>query len=299
MWEVLDVSWANDELAKPAEKRHPLLNWLASVFPAIESLPADTYAIDSVRSREAQVYLAFAYDLWTVDHNARVELKEVFRRLMITDQFHGAVYELRVMAAFFRAGFLLRSEDETDSTISHHEFHALHLETQSKYSVECKARGVSGILGKAGVVPELSTIRPKIRRHIRKALNKRAEHTRIVFIDVNLPIAAGSPMDWMEDIKAEITWILDRERADDPYPPAFLIFTNHPAHYSGPDNLLHESGVAMKAFKMPELYPDADSGIRLHPAVGELLFYLKRYESVPNQWFDRSSTGQMSIVDAG
>lgn len=75
-------------------------------------------------------------------------------------------------ATLIRAGFAIEFEDEDDGSRSHCEFTVTSLRTQKKFSVEAKHRAGS---------------RFRLGRQLNRALAKYASHTRIVFIDINVP----------------------------------------------------------------------------------------------------------------
>jgi hypothetical protein len=57
---------------------------------------------------------------------------------------------------------------------------------------------------------------------LQRALRKRADHERVVFVDLNIPPDDLAPLRGIEQVKRlEVT-------DGPPYPPAFLFFTNHP-----------------------------------------------------------------------
>ena len=68
-------------------------------------------------------YLRFAYNLYLVAHNQRIQ-KRLIERLKDNKQFHGAYYETYVAATFIKAGFDLWFENEDDGSKRHCEFTA-------------------------------------------------------------------------------------------------------------------------------------------------------------------------------
>src|SRR6185437_14628039 len=191
-----------------------------------------------------------------------------------------AVHELKVVASFIRAGFDIEFEDEADERTTHHEFSARHRASQESFSVEAKARHRDGVLGKAGEMREPATFRADIGRHIQKALAKRAIHTRIVFVDVNMPAATKIEPPWLDDVTQELAWIEARERPADPYPPAFLFFTSHPYHFAGADEAAPRPLAVFRAFKLREFSPDPLAGLHQHPAIKALLESLATHADI-------------------
>jgi hypothetical protein len=110
----------------------------------------------------------------------------------------------------------------------------------------------------------------EIIRLLKRALKKRADHPRIVFIDVNMPPHAGSPFDapWFQSLARRLRVMEDRHSKKGTLPPAFVFFTNHPSHHVGPDEVepghtAFFTGIAIPDFTQPDLgvmskYPALD-----------------------------------------
>jgi hypothetical protein len=226
-------------------------------------------------------FLWVAYDLYTLEHHALLQSKLV-ERLKNRAQFQGARYELSVAAAFVRAGFNVTLEDETDSETSHCEFSATHKATRGAYSVEAKSRHRDGYLGRAGTPKPVAEINADVYALLQRALRKRAEHDRVVFIDLNIPPDDRTLLeaDWFKRVAEQMSR-LQASQEGKPYPPAFLFFTNHPYHYV--DNDAPEPGrqALLTAINMGAFQADSTGGTETvryltqeHPAI------LALYESV-------------------
>ncbi|NQU59041.1 MAG: SEC-C domain-containing protein, partial [Rhodospirillales bacterium] len=129
---VMDGSgWGNAEIAKPYEKRHPLLQWYHDVCTWQREHHHERNAegvFGGVATGSVKAYYSVGYDLWTLDNH--VLLQEILiRRLKIADQFQGARYEMYVIAAMIRAGFNVVLEDEKDPSRTHCELTATHRHT--------------------------------------------------------------------------------------------------------------------------------------------------------------------------
>jgi SEC-C motif len=233
--------WGNGDIAKPYRERHPILQWYHDVC-LWQRKHHDQGASDGVYSGvatgSAKAYYALAYDLWTLDNDALLQDKLV-RRLKNADQFQGARYELYVIASMIRAGFDVELEDESDSSKTHCELTATHRKTGRKMSVEAKSTSRPGILGRAGERPSVEEIKTYIYRKLQEALLKNADYDRVVFIDVNMPPddAKLFQIPWFAEASRQLKRLEDSQSADDPYPPAFVFFTNHPYHYVGNDDV--------------------------------------------------------------
>ena len=84
-------------------------------------------------------YFTFAYDLFTVQDNGRLDAR-LIERLKNCDQFQGARHELFAEATCLRAGFSIEHEDETDGLTRHAEFTATHKASGQRVSVEAKSK---------------------------------------------------------------------------------------------------------------------------------------------------------------
>ena len=142
-------------------------------------------------------------------------------------QFQGARYEIFVAASFIKAGFNIEFEDETNRSVSHCEFVATHEESKTKYSVEAKSRHRAGYLGQEGSRRKPDEIRLRIGTLLREALSKEASHTRIVFIDINMPPEEGLPFEkkWFKGLMKEIKKVENDTIDGNRTPPAYIYFT--------------------------------------------------------------------------
>src|SRR2546426_11959822 len=120
-------------------------------------------------------YNRLAYNLYLIAHNGKDIQTRLLARLKSKDNFQGAYYETQVAAWLIRAGFELEFEDEQDTSTTHCEFTAIHVSTGEKYSVEAKTRET-----RPG-----GSARTPVGQQLRRALAKKADHKRLVFIDLN------------------------------------------------------------------------------------------------------------------
>ncbi len=208
-------------------------------------------------------------------------------RLKDPGQFQGVRYEIFVTASFVKAGFDIEFEDESDKTKSHCEFVATFKALGKKYSVEAKSRHRPGLLGQQGPRRSDDKIRLRIGNLLRSALKKEADHTRIVFIDINMPPEEGGPFErrWFRGLMNEVSKVEKEDLDNKPAPPAYLIFTNHPYHYVGDDeqepgkNFLM-TAINMEHFKInvPEIARASD------PPVFKLWESINTHTKVPNDF---------------
>ncbi|MBI4219895.1 MAG: hypothetical protein HY682_07125 [Chloroflexi bacterium] len=285
--------WGNPEIGKPYEERHPILQWYHHVcdFQVKHATP-DREIYSATTTGPVMAYLALAYDLYTLEHHALLQEKLV-KRLKNKAQFQGARYETYVAAAFVRAGFDVVLEDESDRSTTHCEFVATHRATGTRYSVEAKSRHRPGFLGQPGAAPEVKGIEADISSLLVQALRKRAEHERVVFIDVNVPPQKGSlfESDWFRKAASQVRRLETTLRGADMLPPAFVFLTNSPYHYVPPDVDEPGKAVVFTAIHMPEFKQiDGDDGSRAseeitrrHPAIRELFDSVLRHTEVPHE----------------
>jgi hypothetical protein len=235
-------------------------------------------------------YYSLAWDLFTLDNSNKLR-RSLIKRLRNADSFHGARYELYLAASFLRAGFEIEFEDERDGNNTHCEFTATSQKSGRPFSVEAKATGRPGILGKSGTAPDRADLKVTINRKLKEALSKTARHERIVFVDLNMPPPPGelSAVDapWMTGIAKDIE---HRQREGANKEAAFVLLTNHPFHYVGRE-LWEErkAAVVLAAINRPGLdvvSMNPGSGLsRLEgefPEVLDLMLSLRNHSQIPN-----------------
>jgi hypothetical protein len=212
---AIGPDWGTAELAKPIEQRHPILVWyhkLCEYQRTFVKVPGRVHGADMTGAVAA--YMHLAYDLYALDHNAELQDK-LLARLRNHDQFTGARYEVYVAALFIRAGFDIEFENESDGTTTHCEFTATYRGTGRRFSVEAKRR---------------EGARPRIGHLFNDALSKRANHERIVFIDVNLRDDATDqqPPVFLEKALRRLRSFEGQPLNGQPRPPAYVLVTNTP-----------------------------------------------------------------------
>lgn len=275
--DVMGGSWGDEELRKPRESRHPLLNWYEQATIQINAAikqPGKVHTTAATGTMSA--YLQLAYNLYLIAHNVTLQ-ENLIRRLKMAEQFLPAVYETRVAAALIQAGFEVTFEDESDSQVTHCEFTASFPRTGKNFSVEAKLR-----------LPNKDSV--DVGNQLYAALAKRADHPRIVFIELNVPD------DFSEDGRpAQLATVLKslRTREDklkirgDPAPPAYVVITNNPDCYS-PEAAIRRWAF-VEDFKMPDFRMEAEyASLReareardRHIEISELIESLRQHTWVP------------------
>lgn len=275
--EVLGGAWANIELKKPREQRHPLLVWYEDVtrYANAHLEKGGNAPMTSL----VAAYLGLAYNLYLISHNNGKVHEALIQRLKQKDQFLGAYHEAAVTGLMIRAGFDIELEDESDTTSSHCEFTATHRETGQKLSVEAKMRQVK---------PSDQPKPPQIRWLLGAALKKKANHPRLVFIEVN---DETTPPEAQKKLLLDLLSTVRGKEADllvdgQPAPPAYLVVINNPpATVDRP----YAPAYMFEGFKIPDYrvegtYPslrDALAARTKHRAMFTLHQSLRDFSRIP------------------
>lgn len=238
---VFGSDWGNSELKKPLEGRHLLLQWYEKAARYVNAHiqnPGSGQITSIPTVGIVSAYLRLGYSLYLISHNKALH-QVLVRRLKHKDQFLPAYYEALVFGTLIRAGFDLEFEDETDASRSHCEVTATFRATGKQFSVEAKMR-------------QQTTLSLDVGRQLKKALKKDADHTRIIFIEANIPDQPNDDKRF-ESLNRILNDIRRRElEATDgkPAPSAYVVVTNHPYLYC-PDQLVTHWAVA-EGFRLPD-----------------------------------------------
>jgi hypothetical protein len=200
-------------------------------------------------------------------------------RLKNKDQFLGAYYETFVVAAFINAGFVIALEDETDVSTSHCEFTATYKETGKKFSVEAKAR--------KGGDPS-----PDIGDQLYRALRKRADHPRAVFIELNSHprVNRDELMDFVRQISDHLRELEKRlSISGNPAPEAYVFLTNFPYQFNLEATNIFRFVLA-EGFKIPEFnfglsIPNIREALRIrkdHYEMFQLMKSIREHSEIPS-----------------
>ncbi|AOE85883.1 YecA family protein [Pseudomonas sp. TCU-HL1] len=271
---ALGVEWANAELKKPLEERHPIWVWYHKLCEQQQLLIGEPGTVASAPMTGAvAAFMHLAYDLYALDHNAELQAK-LIGRLRNLENFAGARYEIQVAATLVRAGFTLAFENEDDRRTSHCEFTATSTHTGKQFSVEAK-RAESR----------------RVPRQLVRALQKAANHTRIVFIDLNSPDPSTD-----EGVPAYMQRAFDLVRRFEVsapeaqrLPPAYVFLTNTPWEYHldsvewGQTALA--DGFRLEDFKSDHVFPSlraAINGRQAHIDMHKLLKSMRSHSSIPS-----------------
>lgn len=252
---VLGSNWFNSEKEKPAEERHAIVRWAEQAITDAKRLGEERGGMLSAPMTGAiRAYVNLAYNIYLIDHHVDQRKDELLARLLnrLKDHqaFQGALYETYVAAAFLKAGFRLDFEDDANAADTHGEFIATHSGTGNCFWVEAKARD-----RKAADDNPLDEVRRLgIGNKLYKALAKKTDLPRVVFIDVNVPdlVSGDEPAGWMS---AALDQIMGKERSltikGEPAPSAYVFVTNHPYHLNLMEKDSNYSFIA-EGFKIPD-----------------------------------------------
>jgi hypothetical protein len=220
------------EEAKPFKERHPAIQWMQTYVEHSQRLRNEGNSDPKAEQiGSGGAWFRFAYDLFTIGDNAKLEerLKE---RLLNPRFFQAARHELRVAALCVVAGFDLQFEDEQDNSRRHPEFIATDKFSSIKIAVEVKSRhrrGVQGFESGRDIKPGDHV---DIRQPVTEAYKKDSTLPFYVFVDTNLPPVADDSVweRWMFEIDKTMS-DLQAEGYADPCPANIVFFSNDPSHY--------------------------------------------------------------------
>jgi hypothetical protein len=227
--------WFDAEVAKPRGTRHPVFEARYRAMSYMNAQPRDAHGVYKASMTGPMLgYFTFAYDLFTVQDNGRLNAR-LIERLKNCDQFQGARHELFAEATCLRAGFSIEHEDETDGLTRHTEFTATHKATSHKVSVEAKSKHRPGVLGFPGAQQAEGEYNLNVGHLLNDAIRKNTAHPLVVFLDLNLPwLTASKLLDMHIPPHPLIHGTLNRmrKRHSGRDPINLLVVTNHPEHYS-------------------------------------------------------------------
>lgn len=280
---TLGGEWGNAEIAKPLAERHPLMQWYDKICHLQASHAKEPGALFSTPMTGAvSAYNRLAYNLYLIAHNGKDIQARLIARLKNKDNFQGAFFEAQVAAWLIKAGFELEYEDETDGSTKHCEFTATYIATGEKYSVEAKSRAT-----KPG-----GSVRTPVGKQLRAALEKKADHRRLVFIDLNKALHTREEADRAIDRAKQIIGFSETMEIDGtPAPSAYVCITNMNDQYA-----LDTSALAMvisfRGFKIHDFtgveFPSLREAARArerHWPMFQLLTSMEEHREIP-QTFD-------------
>ncbi|MGA3012330.1 MAG: hypothetical protein ABSD72_18890 [Terracidiphilus sp.] len=283
--------WFDAEVAKPRGTRHPAFEARYRAMSYMNAQPRDAQGVyKASMTGPILEYFTFAYDLFTVQDNGRLDAR-LIERLKNCNQFQGARHELFAEATCLRAGFFIEHEDETDGLTRHAEFTATHKATGQKVSVEAKSKHRPGILGFPGARQAEGEHNLNVGHLLNDAIRKNTVHPLVVFFDLNLPwLTANRLLDMHIPPHPLIHGTLNRmrRRHSGRDPINLLVVTNHPEHYSADEEAAPSPQLLSIQTQLPVTPVAWPMALRdIHQAANV-------YGRIP-QFFDGSSPAGMSL----
>lgn len=277
--QTLGSGWGNAEIAKPLSERHPILQWydkLCRLQAAHAKEPGGLFTTPMTGAVSA--YNRLAYNLYLIAHNGKDIQTRLIERLKNKDNFQGAFFETQVAAWMIKAGFELEFEDESDRQSKHCEFTATYMATGDKYSVEAKSREIESN----------NSSRAKVGRKLYEALEKKANHKRLIFLDLNKPLhtleAAEIAIDRAERIVSQSEGL---KINGDPAPAAYVCITNMNDQYALDTDALAMM-ISFRGFKIRDFmgvdFPSLREAARArerHWPMFQLLKSIEEHREVP------------------
>jgi len=251
--QTLGGEWGNTEIAKPLAERHPILQWYDKVCRLQATHTKEPGVLFSTPMTGAvSTYNRLAYNLYLIAQNVKDIQTRLIARLKNKDNFQGAFFETQVAAWLIKAGFELEFEDESDKTSKHCEFTATYTATGERYSVEAKSRQIEST----------DSSRPKVGRKLYEALEKEANHKRLIFLDLNKPLHTQQAADLAIDRAERIVRQSERLTIQGkPAPAAYVCITNMNDQYALDTSAL-ATMISFRGFKIHDFMGDEFPSLR-------------------------------------
>lgn len=283
---VLGRGWGAAELKKHQEEQHQIIKLFDKVRAFQKTLKASKGEIyGGTATAPAAAYLCIAYDLYVLKHNVGLQ-SFLIERLKHKDLFQGARYELYVAATLIKAGFDVEYIDETDKTKTSCEYIATHVETDRKYSVEAKSKHRDGVWGYVDQ-KQKNPLNLNIRRLLKDAIEKEAQHPKIIFVDVNLPQEPGGIYDkeWGKKVISLVNKLEARPYAKDK--SAYLFFTNAAHGHCKDHEIDPGNDTLMTAIGIPDfLVNDEETARSKHREIFRLVEFMTFHTKIPKEFED-------------
>lgn len=284
---VFGREWGAVEQKKPLVERHIVMRWnheIGEYHKEVRKGAPSGKVISTPSTPVLRAYLNLAYNLYLMKHNAELQTALIARLKNANESsFHGAYYETFVAAAFIKAGYDVAFENEQDGSASHCEFAATSKTTKKKFSVEAKSRF------RSGPILDASKLKLGVRDKLEAALQKQANHTRVIFIDVNMPETNTPPEKpaWAEPSLAEIRNVEQTMiAAEQDTPNAYVILTNYPYQFDVPGGLqaLME-GFNIPEFKLGAQFPSLRAALEArdrHADIAAVFQSMQKHHEIPS-----------------
>jgi hypothetical protein len=251
---------------------HPVVEWHEKSLRFIEKNLAHSKTDPFIANGSLAAYLTFAYDLYVIEHNGRLD-HQLVDRLKLVDQFQGARHEIFAEATCIRAGFtILMRENISDTSRKHAEFVAMHKKTGQVLAVEAKSRHASN--QRAATRPHLQ--RSRLGKLINAAAKKDPALPLAIFLDVSLAPEKDTYLAAKDGLPSDrLVAFLDRLKKDGKDLWNVLSLTTHPNPYSEPQTGIPSITVISESPRTKVYQPESTR---------ELLQAVGLYGNVPQQF---------------
>lgn len=253
---IIGEKWGNNEISKPLNERHPILQWYNHVCLYQSEVIKEIGKVSSVpMTGYVEAYMHLSYSLYLLGHNTLKNefndklQKRLIDRLKKLEEFPGAYYESHVFACLIRSGFEVEFEDEISNTSGCCDFIITHKKSGKKYTVEAKAIRREGTYGAKENTAKCS-LKQSIRNQLYDSLKKPSIYPRIIFIELNLPREIER-LQWLEEAVEAVNNAENITVSRKPTEPAFVILTNHSHQHHLNEKEIDRAGLCM-GYKIPD-----------------------------------------------
>ena len=278
---TLDEEWGSAEIAKPMAERHPLMQWYDKVCHLQAAHVKEPGALFSTPMTGAvSAYNRLAYNLYLIAHNGKDIQTRLIARLKNKDNFQGAFFETQVAAWLIKAGFELEFEDESGRPPKLCEYIATYTPTGVKYSVEAKSRQIEST----------NSSRAKVGRNLYDALEKKTNHKRLIFIDLNKPLHTEEAAEIAVNRAEKIIRRTEEKGLEidgKPAPAAYVCITNMNDQYALDTSTL-ATMISFSGFKIHDFMGDEFPSLReaarareRHWPMFQLLKSMEKHREIP------------------
>jgi hypothetical protein len=276
---TLNGEWLRKQSSLTAAEQHVVVRWRTALLDLVRTAPT-TPDGGWVRTGPIQAYLSLAYDLYWLQIVNKLP-RSLRSRLRNKEAFQGARYEVLVAAAFARAGFGVELLDESIKAAKHCEFIATHKKTGSMVYVEAKSRHRHGVLHQPGTFDHSSGVRADLFRLYSRAVDQGPSeaHPFLIFIDANLPMEPGVPLDKIPWVREFDEGLMKRRMAERGVTAeTAVLVTNFAPHFG------NETDAAPPAFCLLSPSPKPRAPLEDSQMLDDLMYCLRySYDGIPRQ----------------
>lgn len=230
-------TWFEEEIKKSEENRHPIVQWHEKTKAHMARFGKKVGNVYTVPASGAhRAFLHLAYNIYLIAHHAEPKQLEKLLSAFVgklkssrMDDFLGKLFETYAAAAFLKAGFQLDYKELEKNAESTVEFVATFPKTGRKFSVEVKSR----VRKPDEDEPAEEYKRLRVANKLNRALSKKADHDRVVMIEVNVQdqLSGDRIEGWLQ---SAVDQVRHAEKTPTPdgsaKPSAYVFVTNHSFH---------------------------------------------------------------------